>query len=106
MDRVVNVNWDELNNSKKDFDSQVGEILDIRNELLKTIEMIDNGWCGYDADNYKKNFNEFLKKYYSEAKYLDKWSKYLNKSSNNYSNNVEEGIKKVRNVEEEYEIEK
>ena len=57
-------------------------------------------------DNYKKNFYEFVKIFNSEAKYLDKWSKYLNKSVVSYSYNVEEGTKKVQSVENEYDSEK
>ena len=43
MSRVIDVNWDELNNSSNSFDTQAIEMLDIKSELLKSIEMIDNG---------------------------------------------------------------
>ena len=106
MGRVIDVDWDELTSSSNNFGTQASDMLDIRNDLLNAIEMLDNGWLGYDADNYNKNFNEFVKNFYSEAKYLERWSNYLTKSSKNYSNHVEEDTKKLRTIEEEYEREK
>ena len=91
MERIINVNYEELFKASKNFDDQSKAIQDIKKNLLEIIDTIDNGWQGIDAENYKINFKKYIKRIYKESNYLEKWSDFLLKSSIKYDRNVQEG---------------
>lgn len=101
MERKIDVNWVELKKIGDNTNDYYVELEEIRNRISEIISSIEECWSGIDAKNFIDNSKGYLNTLDRKLKKMEEWSKYFNRSSLKYSAGVQEGERRIKNVENE-----
>ncbi len=105
MGRTIDINWAELKNMGNKTADNYTELEKSRQKILEIILSINECWKGKDSTVFINNAGNYMKLLGNETEKLNEWSNYFNKSSNRYKGGVEEGLKKVRDIKMELQVE-
>ena len=109
MGRVIDVNYKQLYDLGVKFQEQGEKLKNLRDNSKVNFDTIESSWVGDASFNYLNNSIDIINALYGESMYMLKWAEFFIKASYVYSNNVEEGKKRlesIKNMLDEYEIKK
>ena len=102
MERKINVNWTEVKALGKRTEENVIKFEVARKKFQEIINSLPECWRGIDAENFKTSMNNYLNLLKEDTAYLIEWSMMFDKSSSKYKGHIEDGVKKMKSIEEEY----
>ena len=98
----ININWKELRNLSNKTEENLIIFENSRKKFQEIIVSIEECWKGIDSNNFIIQTNNYLESLKNDTEYLNKWITLFRRSANRYNGGIDEGLNKVRNVEEEY----
>lgn len=102
MASKINVNWKEVVDLSQRTDENVTEFENARKKLQEITTSLNECWQGSDADNFRTNMNNYLESLKADTEYLLKWEALFKRSAARYNGGVEDGLNRVKRLEEEY----
>lgn len=98
----ININWKELRNLGTKTEENLVLFENSRKKFQEIIFSIEECWKGIDSNNFIIQTNNYLESLKNDTEYLNKWVTLFRRSANRYNGGIDEGLNKVRNIEEEY----
>ena len=84
MGNVINVDYKEMFEMGKKFEKQAMDLKKLSEELDSAFIGLNDNWLGFDYDSYYSNSNK------------------LTKYSYKYSGNVEEGMERIKRIQQTF----
>lgn len=100
--KKVDVNWKEVSELGERTHKNSEEISVVLEKIIEIIESIPEGWQGADSENYITSTKNYFERLKEDRNYLEKWSNTFKRSSKRYNGGVEDGLTRIRKVNEEY----
>lgn len=94
----IDVNWRELNDLSERTKINAEEFATEINKLIEITESLSDCWQGIDAENYKITSKAYYEKLKEDKNYLEQWSNLFKTSALKYNGGVEDGLTKVKQV--------
>lgn len=100
MGHKIDANWNKLNNLAQKTTINIDQLETIRKKMQEITLSLHECWQGTDSNHFITNMSAYLEELKKDTQYLIKWAQLFQKSSLRYHGGVEDGLSKVRQVEE------
>jgi len=100
----VDVNWKEVNELGERTHKNSEEIAVILDKMIEIVDSLPECWQGADSENYITSTKNYFERLKEDKNYLERWSDTFKRSSKRYNGGVEDGLAKIRKVNEEYTL--
>lgn len=100
--RKIDVNWDDVSELGKKTAGYVEIFEESRKKMQEIVLSLNECWQGVDADGFRTNMYNYLESLKEDTRYLQEWEVFFKKSSARYNGGIEDGLNRVKNLEEEY----
>ena len=102
MARKININWEKVRELGTKTKENISEFESARKNIQEITLSLNECWQGKDAENFRLSLFNYLESLKEDTEYLLKWESVLKKSANKYNDGVEEGLQRVRSLEEDF----
>lgn len=102
MARKIDINWKEVREFASRTNENVTEFELARKNLQEITISLNECWQGKDAESFTVSLLNYLDSLKEDTTYLLKWYSCLKRSANRYNSGVEEGLQKVKNLQESF----
>ena len=102
MSKIINVDYKKMFEMGKKFEKQAMDLKKLSEELDSTFIGLNESWLGFDYDNYYSNSNKLVNSLNKEMLYMLSWSEFFTKYSYKYSGNLEEGIDRIKRIQQTF----
>lgn len=100
----MKINCGKLNNLGSDLEKNIIDFEKDRLLFLKELDNLQDCWYGVDQNVFQTKSLDYLKDLKYDVDFLYEWSRYLQSTSRMYRYVEEDGLKKVRNSFDSFDI--
>lgn len=104
MSKKISINWRKVTELGTRLDENINEFESARKKIQEIAISLDECWKGRDAENFRVSLFNYLESLKDDYNYLLQWESVFKRSAAKYSDGVEEGLRRVRSLEDELKI--
>ena len=100
MARCIKIDYYQVDLMGKKFYDEAEFIKKMIEGLKNDFNSLDENWVGDDSHNFVVKGLDFADELQKEYIHLLKWSEYLTKAALRYAGNMEDAVKRLRDIEQ------